>query len=107
MAITWTEEYTTVEGNQRVWVGEGEFDSTYPAGGEVVAASDFNFDLLKDIIISGIAVDEATDLGLGVYFDKTAGKIQLFEGGADGDPWDENATVDVSNYTFRVRAYGW
>jgi hypothetical protein len=41
-------------------------------------------------------------------WDNTASKIRPFHSAGDGDPQDEaESTFDASNYTSRIRVYGW
>ena len=107
MALTFNLEKRTVRGNERVWKGEIVFDSAYPDNGEAVAASDFNFSILNDIDISGIAYDETNDHGLNVFYDKTNEKLVLAEGsGGTAGPLPEIGADNVAEYAVRITAYG-
>lgn len=107
MALTFTKDYSEVHGRLRVWVGEITYDASYLDNGETIAASDFDLDLIKDVILDN-AFSETDDLAMTALWDNTASKIRLFHSAGDGDPQDEaESTFDASNYTSRIRVYGW
>lgn len=81
-------------------------DGTYAAGGEAV---DFTalapFSAVDAVFIMGHDSGVAS-LGYGVDYDESAGKIRVFDGGADGDPFDEVGAIDLSAFTVNVLVLG-
>ena len=80
----------------------------YAATGLPVTAATFGMSRLDDVDVHGLVSDGATGATLfeGVFYDKTAGKIQFATSAGDGDPFDEGNTTAISGYTVRVTAWG-
>lgn len=80
----------------------------YAAGGLSVAASLFGLSRLDSLNIHGVVSDGATGATAfeGVYFDKTASKVQFFEQGAGAGPFPESNNTALSGYTVRCTAIG-
>lgn len=83
-------------------------DDDYAATGLAVTAATFGMSRLDDVDVHGMVSDGTTAaiLAEGVFYDKTAGKIQFFTSAGDGDPLDEGNTTALSGYTLRVTAWG-
>lgn len=71
MALTITDVQRTVKGNKREVTATVLFDSSYPTGGEAVAAADFGLSTVDYIIVHPHASR------IGVY-DRTNKKILLY-----------------------------
>ena len=80
----------------------------YAADGLAVNAATFGLGRLDSLDVHGMASDGATSALLfeGVFYDRTAGTIQLATSAGDGDPLDEGNTATLSGYTIRVTARG-
>jgi len=97
MALTFTEAHKGVQGAVRVWEGTVTFDSSYPTGGEAVAAADFGFN--TEIL----TVLPVSDTGAEVTaWDSANSKVLVYT--ADGTQ-ASNAS-DQSAVTATVRATG-
>lgn len=73
MTITATENQRGVEGNLRRWLGTITFDSSYPTGGEAIAASDFGLAQIEHVqLATGVGALDITP-----HWDQTNSKIIL------------------------------
>lgn len=108
MALTLSKVDAWVSGNKKVRVYDITFDSSYPAGGEPLTASDVG--LKKIIYASHGTARNATTGALPVTYDYTNSKLIAWYGdnnnAADG-PLIENATADISAYSVRLQFEGW
>ena len=103
MALTFTKNHSGVVGNRRVWRGTITFDSSYPTGGEAVAASDFEFNLTVD----HVAVGSCDDAKYHAAWDQTNSKIILYvEDGTSGIEAQCGSTSDQSAVKVTVEATG-
>lgn len=109
VAATWTTERVERVGRQTWKSGQFVLDNAYVAGGFPIAASDFGLSRLDDFEVSGGSVaGTAGTTGLLPVYDKAAGKISLFEGGAtaNDNPFDETDISDTGTYIVRGTAKG-
>lgn len=110
MALTLGTPDKKVPGAEFVSIVDITFDSSYPAGGEVLTAADLGLNTIVTVLPS-VAVDPDTvDNALVVAFDHTNSKILLFwgnnDGGADGPLVEVADTTNVAAYTARLIVYG-
>ena len=71
-----------------------KFDATYPAGGEVLADSDFGVNTVLYVLPLGVSTS-----GYVAMYDYAAKKLKLWEGDFNNgatNPLQENTTTDVS-----------
>lgn len=103
----------TVWGNKRVKFRKVTFDSSYPTGGEAVAAADFGLKQLGSVIVQGAArKSDSTDAVL-VSFDHTNSKLVCYRqkdpaatGGADIALPEVANTTSLASYSVHVVAIG-
>ena len=86
MALTFTKQAAGVIGDKRYWLGTVAFDASYPTGGEVVAASDFEF----QVAVEGVLVG--------------AGSALVFEKIVRYDPSTSSLTIGDEDDTSGVEA---
>ena len=109
VSAVWTTERVERVGRQKHVTGQFVLDNAYVAGGFAVAASDFGLGRLDDFLVSGGSVaGTGGTTGLLPVYDKAAGKISLFEGGAtaNDNPFDETDVSDTGTYIVRGTARG-
>ena len=111
MAITatFTEEKRDRIGRGTWVTGQFSLTGSATAGGFAVTASTFGLSRLDDVeITSGVISATGGTLGLVGVYDKAAGKISLFEGGAtaNDNPLDECDLGSTAGYLVRVTARG-
>lgn len=106
MALTFTEVDKGVMGNKAYWLGRITLDSSYPTGGESIAASDFDLNEIDGIFFQTDKVD-TTEAYLPVW-DRSASKIVMFGGaGATTTEFDEVAnTTDLSAIEITTLVFG-
>lgn len=101
----------TVFGNKKIVFADVTFDSSYPTGGESIAASDFGLNTLQYVIPLGPAVDSDGTGGsnaVPVFFDASTSKLQTFESGASGTVNPEKGSGEsLANYLVHVIAVGY
>lgn len=102
MALTLTKTKSGVVGDQRYWMGVVAFDSSYPAGGEALAASDINegWTQINHVMVDSGSAGVATKR---VVWDESAETLVIFiENGASGieaeaaDASNQSGVVDVA-----------
>tara|TARA_B100000949_G_scaffold81226_1_gene72617 strand:- start:11043 stop:11459 length:417 start_codon:yes stop_codon:yes gene_type:complete len=74
LTLTKTPAGDDVWGRHRVWVGDVKFDSSYPAGGEAVAAGDFTMGSLMGVQVLG---GNAAAAAYMMHFDSANSKLML------------------------------
>ena len=96
MALTFTTVSKGVFGDKAYWLGRITLDSSYPTGGESIAASDFDLNQIDGIFFQADKVD--TTEGYVPLWDRSASKIFMIGGaGATTTEFDEVAnTTDLS-----------
>lgn len=95
MALTFTKDAEGVMGDRRYWMGRVAFDSSYPTGGEAVAASDFGFDVSLDSVIVGAG--SALVFTKIVRWDPSTSKLTIgVEDGTSGIEAQAGSTSDQS-----------
>lgn len=104
MALTVTKSFCDfdtalggVQSGQKVWVGTIDFDSSYPTGGEAIAATDFHAD--ASAITTLQLTSEAGDSV--AQFDAANSKILLY---TEALAQESNAS-DQSSVTFHCVAF--
>jgi|TARA_R110000787_G_scaffold70290_9_gene156329 hypothetical protein len=113
MAATVNAEFARWKTRDVVGADEKQFalyqvilDGTYVAGGEPVDFTSLApFTTVDAVFILGHDSGVAS-LGYSVDYDESAGKIRVFDGGADGDPFDEVGAIDLSAFTVNVMVLG-
>ena len=102
MALTVTETTKTVFGDKRVVFAQVTFDSSYPTGGEAVAASDFPS---ISTAIEEVAVLSSSPAGTEVVlYDRANAKLLVFTGdGTQASNASDQSGVD--NVTLMVIGY--
>lgn len=101
MGLTITTEERSVEADKHVWIGKIQFDATYPAGGEAIAAKDFGLYAIEDVVVYQSKNN--------VEWDKAAGKLKVYDYNQDAvadGPAVETAIADQSGLTVRARVSG-
>lgn len=111
MAITatWTEERRERVGRQTHITGYFTLTGSATAGGFAITASTFGLSRLDNFVPSGIAMAASgATTGMGASYDKTAGTVTLWEGGAtaNDNPFDESDLGSTTGYIIRGRAEG-
>ena len=103
MAVTVTPDSAPgTDGNRRQVYANVTFDSTYPAGGEVLDPAGFGLTRLDEVTPLGPSTN-----GYVASWFPTTKKLKLHQGGtAVSTPQAENTTANVSAETVRVRAVG-
>lgn len=93
----------TVSGDKRVVYTETTFDSSYPTGGEAIAASDFG--LTKIEFVQATSGPAAGGL---VTWDRTNSKLLVRDSGANaGDVFPEQANAtDLSAFVVHLTVVG-
>ena len=102
MAIAISNTDATVFGDRKVLFATVTFDSSYPTGGEAIAATDFGGQLEQiDFIIPGAPSldDEAIN---GVIWDRTNSKLLV----VDAAGAQEGNTTDLSSTTVEIMVVG-
>lgn len=91
----------TSVGSQGVQVYRITFDGdgTYPAGGTVDFQDLVRTFLGREVIILGLFPNDCGGYLPALTSD---GKLKVYEAAADGSPFDETATADLSETTFDV-----
>lgn len=102
MALTVTIDERDVWGSHQVRWGSVQFDSSYPTGGEAVAAADFQLSELKEIVVH--SADDATYRPV---WDAANDKIKLYvEDGTSGIEAEAANTSDQSAVNVRFQVIG-
>ena len=101
MALTFTKTAGGVMGDKRFWAGVVAFDSdNFPSGGEIVAASDFEFSTVVEWVLVGTHSALVTTRTVG-YDPSTKKLVVIIQ---DGSPVEsaenESAIVDVPIMAF-------
>jgi hypothetical protein len=102
-----------VSGNKKVRFRKITFDSSYPTGGEALAASDVGLGRIHSVHVCGPArKSDATDAVL-VSYDRTNKKLVCYRqkdpanaGGADIALPEVGNTADLSSYSVDVEVIG-
>ncbi len=71
MALTFEKASDGVHGHQRFWQGKITFDSSYPTGGEAIAASDFGLSFLTSLVLTPATIQHR------VLWDSDNSKLQV------------------------------
>lgn len=100
MALTFTEDYRGVVGDQRVWRGTATFDSSYVTGGELCTAADFGF----DVSINHVNVGSTDDANQRVAWVPATGALMLYVDA--GTEAQEGSTDDASAVVVHLEAFG-
>lgn len=95
-------EWSGAKGFSRATI---QFDTTYPAGGEVITAANVGLATIDSLQVT---VNKQIGATTGNYcsWDKANSKLQLFESGATGDALIETNLADSSAVVVEVLAYG-
>ena len=103
MALTISNQDRTVMGDRTVVFATVTFDSSYPTGGEAIAASDFeNLDQIDYVSVN--PVDVATNR---VVWDRGNSKLKIFiEDGTSGIEAEAANTSDQSAVAVEVQVIG-
>lgn len=97
MALTFTSSHNGVVGARRVWRGKVTFDSSYPTGGEAIAAANFGFNLsINHVTVTANRGSETAQ------WDGTNSKLLVHT--ADGV--EATNASDQSAVTVTVEAFG-
>jgi len=103
MALTYTKQYSGVVGDRRCWRGTITFDSSYPTGGEAVAAASLGF----TVAIESVIVGSADEAGISARWDSANNKMKLMdEDGTSGIEAEFANTGDASAVVVTIEAYG-
>ena len=104
MALTVTNETRSVVGDLVLVTGTLTFDSSYPTGGEAVAASSFSNFIRLDFLGLNAHTDVATKLAV---WDRSNAKIILYvEDGTTGIEAQAANTSDQSAVSVEFLAFG-
>jgi hypothetical protein len=110
MAITatWTQESRKRIGRDTHVKGYFTLTGSATAGGFAVSASTFGLNRLDDVVPDGIAMSATGGTAaLGVAYDKTAGKLTVWETAGTVDlPFDESDLASTTGYLVRCLAIG-
>lgn len=111
MAITatWTTERRERIGKRTHVTGYFTLTGSATAGGFTPTAAQFGLTRLEDFRPAGFAMAASgATTASGVAYDKTAGKITLWEGGAtaNDNPFDESDIASTTGYLVRGTAVG-
>jgi hypothetical protein len=94
-------------GDKRYWLGTVAFDASYPTGGEVVAAADFDF----QVAVEGVLVDAGSALVFTkiVRFDPSTSKftVGIEDGGTGIEAQAANASDQSGIVDVQVLAFGY
>ena len=106
MALTFTTVKRNVVGNQREWIGDITFDSSYPTGGEAFAPSDIDpaqHATASTFHFVNVEPNDATlaDVRL-VYYDHTNKKLFMVTTLSSGANAQAANASDQSAVTIRV-----
>lgn len=102
MALSVTIDDRDVWGSHQVRWGRITFDSSYPTGGEAIAAADFQLAELKNVVVH--SADVATYRPV---WDQSASKILLYiEDGTSGIEAQAANTSDQSAVTIEYQVIG-
>lgn len=104
MGLTLSKTREGVIGDKAYWMGSVTFDAAYATGGESFTPADCGLDDFEHVNLTPDTLTSTTTLL--PTFDDSADKIQLFECGADGLPFDEIGTDNVSALVIYVFAIG-
>jgi hypothetical protein len=99
MALTVDEITNFVVGDRRVVVANVDFDSSYPAGGEPLTASDLSFNSAIDLLVAEAVEDYSFE------YDRTNSKLIAYDKGRTGTVTVNPAslaTVTAANETVTV-----
>ena len=100
MAVSVSIEDRDVWGSHQVRWATVTFDSSYPTGGEAVAASDFQLAELKNLIVENPSIDDEAITS--AYYVESTGKIIVVAAAGT----QEGAATDLSSTTLKVVAIG-
>lgn len=110
MAITatFTEERRDRIGKQTAVTGYFTLTGSATAGGFAVSASTFGLNSLEDVMVFGGQAGTGATTAEYPLWDKTAGTIALYEGGAtaNDNAFDESDLASTTGYIVRVKAFG-
>ena len=111
MAITatWTEERRERVGRQIHIQGYFTLTGSATAGGFAITASTFGLSRLDNFVPQGFAMSASgATTAEGVAYDKTAGTVTIWEGGAtaNDNAFDESDLASTTGYLVRGRAEG-
>ena len=103
MGISYTQQSHGWSGNQRQVTLEAQFDASYTAGGEPLAAADAGLGSIE-----GVNVESgASESGYVARWDDAAGTLMMFEEDATAGPLAEVAgATDLSTESLRVTVWG-
>ena len=104
MGITYTElDDRPTGGVQREIVAEAQFDGSYTAGGEALAAGDVGLGTINNVTVESVA----TDSGYVVRWDYDAGTLVVFEAtGSAGALSEAAGGTDLSGEAIRIAVRG-
>lgn len=91
MALSFSEVVKTTLGHKRLVVTKATFDSSYPTGGEALAAADIGLQEINAIFA------ELGDTGYVIRHDKTNGKLMAYYG--DNNNASDGPLIEVPNAT--------
>jgi len=104
MALTISNEDRRISGDRVLIDAKVTFDSSYPTGGESLAASDFQ----GLVQIDGLIVHSANLATYRVIWDETNSKLKVFveNSSGDGSEDEEGNTDNISTLTCLVQVQG-
>ena len=103
MALTISNEDRRISGDRVVIDAKVTFDSSYPTGGESLAASDFQ----GLVQIDGLIVHSANLALYRVIWDEANSKLKVYvEDGTSGKEAEEGNTDDIQTLTCLVQVQG-
>jgi hypothetical protein len=102
VAISASRVAATTFGNKRVRVYDVTFDSSYPTGGEPLAASDVGLRKIDWAFCNVKAVGGTVNVA-NVYFDRANNKLKVY----DETPAEAANTSDLSTLVVQVAAFGY
>lgn len=79
MALSFSKVSATTWGNKRVRIYDVTFDSSYPTGGEPLAASDVGLRKIEQVLSDAGAKNSAGTSSIPVRYDYTNSKLQGYE----------------------------
>ncbi len=102
MAISAAKVHTGIPGSLRQTVTDVTFDSSYPTGGEPVAASDLGLTNVLFAFCNVKTIGGTVNVANAIY-DEVNDKIKIY----DETPAEAANTADLSTLVIRVLAFGY
>lgn len=103
MGVTYTVQEHKWLGNQRIAVVEAQFDASYTAGGEPLAANDVDFDDVQSVLFE----EPVSEGGYVAAYRDADGTIKMYETGGAGATLSEVAgATDLSTESVTLQVWG-